>query len=82
MFKTSGRMLLSLLIINKYYNPKMFYYEFYKSFRKGCWLLFSLFTKLCQTAADGCFVIDSNGIQTNNHLVRKRTLSNLAKLTK
>ena len=40
MFKTSGRLLFSLLIINNYYTPKVFYQKFNKNFHEKCFLVY------------------------------------------
>ena len=51
MFKTSGRLLFSLLISNNYYTTNFIKTSVKDIFK---WLLFSLFSKLYKTSADGC----------------------------
>ena len=59
-FKSSGRLLFSLLIINKYYTPKMLLLRSLQKLLKRILfklLFFCLFSKLYKTSTDGCFLV-------------------------
>ena len=52
LFKTN-MVLFSLLITNKYYKPKIIYFEFYKHFRERRFLV--CLANYIKTFSDGCF---------------------------